>query len=116
MDLSLVWSILVVLLLVLANGFFVAAEFALVTARGTRIEQLAAEGSRAARLVMRAQVGPNRFISAAQLGITVASLLLGWIGEETFAGLLYPPLSYVLPEAGAWLTALGVASVFALAL
>jgi CBS domain containing-hemolysin-like protein len=116
MDLSPVWSILVVLLLVLANGFFVAAEFALVTARGTRLEQLAADGNRAARLVLRAQADPNRFISAAQLGITVASLLLGWIGEETFAALLYPPLSYVLPEAGAWLTAHGVASVLALAL
>jgi len=116
MDSSHVWGIVVVLLLVLANGFFVAAEFALVTARGTRIEQLAAEGNRAARLVMRARADPNRFISAAQLGITVASLLLGWIGEETFAALLYPLLSYALPEAGAWLTAHGVASVLALAL
>src|SRR5215210_2213858 len=101
MDLSSVWSILVVLLLVLANGFFVAAEFALVTVRGTRIEQLAADGNRAARLVMRAQVDPNRFISAAQLGITVASLLLGWIGEETFAHFFQPLLATVLPEEGA---------------
>ena len=113
---SSLWSILVVLLLILANGFFVAAEFALVSARGTRIEQLAASGSRAARLVMRAQADPNRFISAAQLGITVASLLLGWIGEETFAALLIGPLSVVLPESGAWLTAHGVASILAIAL
>jgi magnesium and cobalt exporter, CNNM family len=116
MDLSPVWSILVVLLLVLANGFFVAAEFALVTARGTRIEELAASGNRAARLVLRAQADPNRFISAAQLGITVASLLLGWIGEETFAGLLHPLVSTVLPENGAWITAHGLASILALTL
>jgi CBS domain containing-hemolysin-like protein len=109
-------SILVVLLLILANGFFVAAEFALVSARGTRLEQLAANGNRAARMVLRAQADPNRFISAAQLGITVASLLLGWIGEETFAALLYTPLSHVLPDESVWITAHGVASVLAIAL
>jgi CBS domain containing-hemolysin-like protein len=116
MDLSPLWSVFVVLLLILANGFFVAAEFALVTVRGTRIEQLAASGNRAAKLVVRAQADPNRFISAAQLGITVASLLLGWIGEETFAGLFHTPLALVLPDEGAWLTAHGLASVLALAL
>jgi len=109
-------GVLLVLLLVLANGFFVAAEFALVTVRTTRIEQLVSAGSRAAVVVQRSQRDPNRFISAAQLGITVASLLLGWIGEETFAALLNPGLGYVLPESGAWLTAHGVASVLALAL
>src|SRR5262249_41381248 len=108
--------ILLVLLLVLANGFFVAAEFALVTVRATRIEQLVSAGSRPAAVVQRAQRDPNRFISAAQLGITVASLLLGWIGEETFAALLYPVFLYALPEHGAWLSAHGVASVVALTL
>src|SRR5262245_29052340 len=109
-------SILVVLLLILANGFFVAAEFALVSARGTRLEQLAAAGNRAARLVLRAQADPNRFISAAQLGITVASLLLGWIGEETFAALLVVPLSYVVPQETVWITAHGLASFLAIVL
>src|SRR5262245_56377210 len=109
-------SILIVLLLILANGFFVSAEFALVTARSTRIEQLAARGSRAARMVLRAQADPNRFISAAQLGITVASLLLGWIGEETFAAIFLPPLSTVLPADVALLTAHGLASILALVL
>jgi putative hemolysin len=109
-------GIVLVLLLVLANGFFVAAEFALVTVRATRIEQLVGTGSRAAAVVQRAQRDPNRFISAAQLGITVASLLLGWIGEETFAALFYPVLVYALPEHGAWLSAHGLASVVALAL
>ncbi len=116
MDVNSTGSILVVLLLVLANGFFVAAEFALVTIRPTRVEQLAASGSRAATILQIAQRDPNRFISAAQLGITVASLLLGWIGEETFAALLYEPLHLVLPEEGAWLSAHGIASILAIAL
>jgi putative hemolysin len=109
-------SILIILALVLANGFFVAAEFALVSSRPTRIQQLAVSGSIAARLVERAQADPNRFISAAQLGITVASLLLGWLGEETFAALLHPFLALVLADEGAWITAHGVASVLALTL
>jgi CBS domain containing-hemolysin-like protein len=109
-------DILIVVLLIFANGFFVSAEFALVTARGTRIQQLAERGSLAARMVQRAQADPNRFISAAQLGITVASLLLGWIGEETFASLFHPALALLLPDEGAWITAHGLASVLALAL
>jgi putative hemolysin len=114
MDLPPLTNFLFVVLLILANGFFVAAEFALVTVRSTRMEQLAAAGSSAARIVLRAQADPNRFISAAQLGITVASLLLGWIGEETFAAVLHGPLLQVLPDEGAWLTAHGLASLLAL--
>jgi CBS domain containing-hemolysin-like protein len=86
-----------VVALVAMNGFFVAAEFALVTARKTRIEQLAASGNGAARSVLRALHDPNRFISACQLGITVASLALGWIGEGTVAGLLEPVLETIVP-------------------
>jgi putative hemolysin len=111
-----VLNIFIIGLLIFANGFFVAAEFALVTARPTRIEQLAAKGSAAARLVQRAQADPNRFISAAQLGITVASLLLGWIGEETLAGLFYAPLFLLVPEQAAWVGAHSVASLLALTL
>ena len=98
MDLPPLASILIVLFLIFANGFFVAAEFALVSVRSTRMEQLAAAGSLTARLVMRAQQDPNRFISAAQLGITVASLLLGWLGEEAFARLFEGPLMLVVPH------------------
>lgn len=80
--------LLTVVALVFINAFFVAAEFALVSIRRTRVEQLVSEGSRAARLIMRAKDDPNGFISAAQLGITMASLALGWLGEETVARLL----------------------------
>src|SRR6266851_2181536 len=91
-----VTGLVVVLLLVAANGFFVATEFALVSSRSTRIDQLAAAGNRAARLVQRAKANPTRFISGTQLGVTVASLLLGWIGENTFAALIQPVLDMVL--------------------
>src|SRR5438067_5633205 len=86
----------VVLLLVAAIGFFVATEFALVSSRMTRIDQLAAAGNRAARIVQHAKQNPTRFISGTQLGVTVASLLLGWIGENTFAQLIQPLLDTVL--------------------
>ena len=85
-------GLLIVLLLVAANGFFVATEFALVSSRQTRVDQLAATGNRAARMVQRAKSDPTRFISGTQLGVTVASLMLGWIGEQTFAELIQPLL------------------------
>ena len=81
-----------VLALVFANGFFVAAEFALVTVRKTRIDQLIAEGSSMARPVRRALTDPDRYIAATQLGITIASLGLGWIGEPAIASVIQPAL------------------------
>jgi putative hemolysin len=82
--------LLAVLALVLANGFFVAAEFAIISVRRTRIDQLIAEGSRMARPVRRALQNPDQYIAATQLGITMASLGLGWIGEPALASLLEP--------------------------
>ncbi|OGO19733.1 MAG: hypothetical protein A2Z14_00785 [Chloroflexi bacterium RBG_16_48_8] len=79
-----------VFLLVLANGFFVAAEFALVSVRHTRIAELISQGNRTARWVKRAIDDPDRFIAATQLGITLASLGLGWIGEPALGHLLQP--------------------------
>jgi CBS domain containing-hemolysin-like protein len=83
--------------LVLANGFFVAAEFALVSVRRTRVEEMIAQGNRTAAVVRRAIQDPDRFIAATQLGITVASLLLGWIGEKALLPLL-EPLFRLLPD------------------
>jgi len=79
-----------VLLLVLANGFFVAAEFSLVSVRRTRIAELASHGDPAAMAVQEAISNPDRVIAATQLGITLSSLALGWIGEPALAGLIYP--------------------------
>src|SRR5262245_5528078 len=86
-------KLLAVLLLVAANGFFVAAEFALVGVRSSRIETLAASGNRAAKRLMGLLQNLNAYLSACQLGITLASLALGWIGEPAIARLLEGPLS-----------------------
>src|ERR1044072_2652636 len=86
-------KLLSVLLLVAANGFFVAAEFALVGVRSSRIETLAAAGNRAAKRLMGLLQNLNAYLSACQLGITLASLALGWVGEPAVARLLEQPLA-----------------------
>ena len=78
------------LLLVLANGFFVATEFALVSVRRTRVQQLAADGNRRAVKVLGELKHLDTYIAATQLGITIASLALGWIGEPAVATLIEP--------------------------
>lgn len=90
---TIVIKLLAVLLLVAANGFFVAAEFALVGVRSSRIETLAAAGSRTAKRVLELLQNLNAYLSACQLGITLASLALGWIGEPAIARVLEGPLS-----------------------
>ena len=99
------------LLLVLLNGFFVAAEFSLARARITRLDQLA-ETNRAATLA-RVQVRHiDRYLAACQLGITLASLGLGWLGEPAFAQLLEPVFGRIgLGEGSASLTAVIIAFV-----
>ena len=87
-----VLNLFIVVLLVLANGFFVASEFALVGVRKSRIETLANAGSRRAKRLLPLITNLNAYISATQLGITLASLALGWIGEPAVARLLERPL------------------------
>src|SRR5258706_3556005 len=82
-----------VLFFVGANAFFVAAEFALVSVRRPRLEARAAAGSGRAQAALRLLADPTSFISATQLGITIASLALGWIGEPTVASVLEPVAS-----------------------
>jgi len=81
--------------LVAMNGFFVVAEFALVSVRRSRIDELVAQGNSVAGVVRHAISDPDRFIAATQLGITLASLGLGWIGEPAFAWLLTPLLEAI---------------------
>ena len=85
-------ALLLTVVMVLANAFFVAAEFAFVKIRPTRLQQLVKEGNTRARLLLgiTKQLGP--YLSASQLGITVASLSLGWLGEPAVARLLRPVL------------------------
>ena len=74
--------------LILLNGFFVAAEYALVTVRRTRVQELAEEGNRRARAVQRITADPPRFIAAMQLGVTLTSLGIGALGEPVLAHVL----------------------------
>jgi hypothetical protein len=74
--------------LVVANAFFVAAEFALVAVRRSRIDELAQRGDSGAKIVKAALAKLDRYISATQLGITLASLALGWVGEPALASLI----------------------------
>lgn len=94
-------SLILVVVLVFANGFFVATEFALVSVRRTRMQQLASEGSRRARSVLDLLNHLDTYIAATQLGITISSIGLGWIGEPAIAHLVEPVFESLpfLPEA-----------------
>ena len=82
-----------VLVLVVANGFFVAAEFSLVAVRRSRVTELVGEGRRNARTLQRAVDRLDASLAATQLGITISSLALGWIGEPALAHLVEPLLA-----------------------
>lgn len=88
-------NLVIILLLLLANGFFVASEFALVSVRQTRINQLANEGNKTAKITVEALKELDRYIAATQLGITIASIGLGWVGEATLAKILHPLLDFL---------------------
>jgi CBS domain containing-hemolysin-like protein len=92
-------ALIVALFLVLLNGFFVAAEFALVKVRGSRLELLKDSGTTAGRIASWLGVRLDHSLSACQLGITLASLALGWIGEPAFAAVLRPAFSALGIEA-----------------
>jgi CBS domain containing-hemolysin-like protein len=92
---GILWRLTGLLALVFANGFFVSAEFSIVTVRKTRIDQLIAEGHTRARAVRRAITSPDRYIAATQLGITMTSLGLGWIGEPALANLIQPSVQFL---------------------
>lgn len=92
-------SLLMAVLLLAANAFFVAAEFALVKAKNFRIQALAEQGSGSARLALYIHHNLEAYLAACQLGITMASLGLGWVGEPTVAALLEPVFhSFELPD------------------
>jgi CBS domain containing-hemolysin-like protein len=103
-----------VLLLLAANAFFVAAEFALVAARRTRVDAMVRRGDRKARTVKKALSDLYRQLSAAQLGITVASILLGYVAEDTVAH-LFRDWFASLPPSLSFLTRGGIASAVAVA-
>lgn len=108
-------KLLAVIVLVLANGFFVAAEFSLVAVRRSRVEQLIAEGHPRAPTVQRAVENLDTYLAATQLGITMSSIGLGWIGEPALSALI-EPVFYFLPPSFALISShvLAVAIAFAL--
>ena len=107
-------SLFAVALLVLANAFFVAAEFALVAVRRTQIDLWVKEGRRGAAFAAHAVDNMDDAIAAAQLGITVASIALGWIGEPAIAHLIEPLLEAVGIASPVTLHTIAVAIAFSL--
>src|SRR5580704_12729109 len=77
------FRVVLVLLLITLNGFFASAEVALVSVRSSRLRQLAAEGQLGAQTALNLLANPARLLSVTQVGVTLSSLALGWIGEET---------------------------------
>src|SRR5262245_37436420 len=106
-------ALLAVPVLVALNGFFVAAEFALVAVRKTRVEEMVGQGVSRAGAVQEAVSNLDRSIASTQLGITLASIALGWIGEPALARLIEPLWVAVLP--GAWVGAAAHTAAVALA-
>jgi CBS domain containing-hemolysin-like protein len=106
-------QVFLIILLVAANAFFVAAEFALVSVRDTRVQQLVAQRRIGARTVQKLQHNLDDVLAAVQFGITLASLALGWIGEPTIAQWFMKPLSGI-PYAGVYAHLIGVILAFSI--
>ena len=97
-------NIFIIAFLLFVNGFFVAAEFALVKVRKTRLEQLSNEGNSSARRALKLVNNTNKMLAAAQLGVTIASIALGWVAEATIVQLLLPVIK-MLPFLNTTVTA-----------
>jgi CBS domain containing-hemolysin-like protein len=108
--------LLAVLALVAVNGFFVAAEFALVRARPSRLEELATGGKKSASLAVRQHAEINEYLSACQFGITLASLGIGFLGEPAIAKLIEPVLGDIVSHGVATVLAIAIAYVIVTAL
>ncbi|MFL5357917.1 hemolysin family protein [Archangium sp.] len=104
------------ILLVLANGFFVATEFAIVKIRHTRLQAMADDGRPGASNALKMVEKLDAYLSATQFGITLASLGLGWLGEPAFAHLLEPVLTRLVPEAAGVALAHSIAVAVAFAI
>ncbi len=87
---NLLFNLFLIAFLLFSNGFFVAAEFAMVKVRKTRIEQLVKEGNNTAKIALEAIKDLDKFIAAVQLGVTISSIGLGWVGEGTLARIIEP--------------------------
>lgn len=95
---SILFNLLIIGLLLFSNGFFVAAEFSMVSVRKTRIAQLTDEGNFSAKIALETIKEIDKFIAAVQLGVTISSLGLGWVGEATVVRMILPLFNF-LPQA-----------------
>ncbi len=94
-NIGIVFNLILIVLLLLSNGFFVASEFAMVKVRKTRIEQLVNEGNFNAKIALEALKDLDKFIAAVQLGVTISSIGLGWVGEGTLATIIEPVFAFL---------------------
>ncbi len=94
---STIINLFIVAFLLLSNAFFVASEFSMVRVRRTRMEELSKQGNKTADLVLEQIEDMDRIVGAAQLGVTISSVALGWVGEATIAGIVEPIFSF-LPQ------------------
>ncbi len=101
---STIINLFIVAFLLLSNAFFVASEFSMVRVRRTRMEELSKQGNKTADLVLEQIEDMDKIVGAAQLGVTISSVALGWVGEATIAGIVEPIFGF-LPQ-----TAQGVAT------
>ena len=90
-----IFNLFVIAFLLFSNGFFVASEFAMVKVRKTRIEQLVNEGNFNAKIALEALKDLDKFIAAVQLGVTISSIGLGWVGEGTLAHIIEPVFAFL---------------------
>src|SRR5712691_11046401 len=103
--------------IVVLNGFFAAAEVALVSVRASRLKELAEQGNASARAALGLLANPGRLLSTTQVGVTLASLGLGWAGEDTVYQILMSAIAPLLPQAPShlmtsWLHGVSLALAF----
>lgn len=92
---SIFFNLFVIAILLFSNGFFVAAEFSMVSVRKTRITQLTNEGNFSAKVALEALKDLDKFIAAVQLGVTISSIGLGWVGEATLVRMIQPIFTFL---------------------
>lgn len=92
---GIIFNLIIITLLLFTNAFFVASEFALVSARQTKILQLSNEGNIDAKLVLKAIHDIDKYVAAVQLGITISSIGIGWVGESTLARIIEPIFEFL---------------------
>ncbi len=112
---STIVNLLVVAFLLLSNAFFVASEFSMVRVRRTRMEELSKQGNKTADLVLEQIEDMDRIVGAAQLGVTISSVALGWVGEATIAGIVEPIFGF-LPQSAQGVAIHTVSAIIAFSL